>query len=277
MIFIKIIRDDGAILNVGDGTEEYELLDKFGTSNVEVERFYDEKGLGFGDWKSGERIKSRQFGYKIRAHKSLSSARRFTSFFFNMLRRYRIESYINGREVYIEADLQKIKSTEDLYKIEDIDLTFYAADPYWKSLSDTTRSFYTQSALWHYPYAFVEPNPTLPANAYTVYERINTNQTAYVYNDGDAPAEFTITINGLVSNPEIRINDSVIKYKGTVESGQKLFIDAANAVYTIDGKNAMKDMIVTGEPTLKVGDNTLISNVAMFGTVNYFKLYNGDM
>ena len=36
MIFLKFIRDDGAIMNIGDGAEDYELLSKAGTSNVEV-------------------------------------------------------------------------------------------------------------------------------------------------------------------------------------------------------------------------------------------------
>lgn len=278
MIFIKIIRDDGAILEVGDGTDGgYELLEKFGTSNVEAEQFYDEKGSGFGDWKSGERIKARKFGYKIRAHTGIATSRRFTSYFFNYLHRYRIESYFNNKEVFIDADLSNLKSSEDLYSCEDITVNFYAEDPYWKSLSDTTRSFYTQSGLWHYPYAFIEPSQDLPMYAYTVYERINVNKKAYIYNDGDAPASFTVTINGLVNSPKLTINNSVIKYAGVIDSGKTLFIDPANAIYTLDGVNCLKNMIVTGEPMLKVGDNTIISNTNMFGTVNYCKLYNGDM
>lgn len=278
MIFIKIIRDDGAVLEVGDGTDGgYELLEKFGTSNVEAEQFYDEKGSGFGDWKSGERIKARKFGYKIRAHTSVAASRRFTSYFFNYLHRYRIESYFGNKKVYIYADLSSLKSSEDLYSVEDIKIDFYADDPYWKSLDDTTRSFYTQSGLWHYPYAFIEPGPDLPMHAYTVYERVNVNKVAYIFNDGDAPAGFTVTINGVVNSPELTINNSIIRYDGVVGSGKTLFIDPANAVYTLDGINCLRNMIVTGEPALQVGDNKIVSNTNMFGTINFSKLYNGDM
>lgn len=277
MILLKIIRDDGAILEVGDSAESYELISKSGTGNVEVEHFYDEKGSGYGDWHSGKRIKGRTFKYTIWGHVSITASRRFMSYFFNVLHSYRIESYMNGRNVYIEANLITPKCSEDLYKHEEVEVTFFAADPYWKSLTDTVRNFYTQANLWHYPYAIVAPKPDLPANAYTLYERININKTVYVYNDGDAPAVFTIAINGAVENPEIQINDAIIKYNGVIESGQTLFIDPDNGVYRIGLNNVVKDMIVTGDPRLGVGDNTLVGNVAMFGTVNYYKLYNGDM
>ena len=75
----------------------------------------------------------------------------------------------------------------------------------------------------------------------------------------------------------MKINDALIKYNGTVGSGESLFIDSENGVYQLDGKNVLKDMIVLGEPMLKTGDNVLVSNKEMFGTVNYHKLYNGDM
>lgn len=277
MIFLKFIRDDGAIMNIGDGAEDYELLSKAGTSNVEVEHYYDAKGSGYGDWHSGERVKGRTLKYKITSHTGIAASRRFMEFFFNVLHKFRVESYFNGREVYLDAELLTPKHTEDLYSHEEVEITFYASDPYWKSLDDTVRNFYTQSALWHYPYAFVEPNQNLPANAYTVFERINVNKTVYVYNDGDAPALFTITIHGAVDNPEVKINDALIKYNGTVGSGESLYIDSENGVYQLDGKNVLKDMIVLGEPMLKTGDNTLVSNKEMFGTVNYHKLYNGDM
>lgn len=81
MIFLKFIRDDGAIMNIGDGAEDYELLSKTGTSNVEVEHYYDAKGSGYGDWHSGERVKGRTLKYKITSHTGIAASRRFMEFF----------------------------------------------------------------------------------------------------------------------------------------------------------------------------------------------------
>lgn len=277
MKLLKIIRDDGFVFNIGDESDDYELLSKSGTGNVEVEQFYDAKGYGYGDSLSGYRVKARTIKYKITSHIDISISRRFLSHYFNVLHSYTIQSFFNGREVWISGSLMTPKPNEDDYSHEEIEVSFYCEDPYWKSLIDTTRSFYTAADLWHYPYAFVEPSADLPANAYTVYERINLSNTAYIYNDGDAPADFTITINGEVVNPKITVNNAVITFNGTVKAGQQLFIDATNGIYTIDGVNVLSKIQISNELQLKVGDNTLMSSAPMFGTINYNKLYNGDM
>lgn len=189
----------------------------------------------------------------------------------------KIQSFFNDRKVWIVADLQSPKMTEDMYSHETVEITFYASDPFWRSLTDTTKSFCTQAALWHYPYAFVAPDSELPADAYTVFERINPSNTVYIYNDGDAPTDFSLLINGEVVNPKIAINDAEVSYAGAVNVGQTLFIDPTNGVYTLDGKNVLKDITVTNDLQLKVGDNTLTSNATIVGKINYNKLYNGDV
>lgn len=277
MILLKIIRDDGLTIEAGDGQENWELLAKEGTAGVEVEHFYSERGYGHGDIYDGRRVRGRTLKYTLKDNYKLPSGRQWISAFFDVLHEYRIQSYFGGKQVWIDARLTNIQPTEDYYSAGIVEATFYAADPYWNDLTDTRRQFYTQAGLWHYPYGLVDLSAGYPREAYTVYEQVEVGNTVYIYNDGDAPTTLVLALQSPAAAPVITINKALVRYTGSIRAGDTLVFDFGRSIYTLNGANIFRNLLITGDPGLKVGDNTISANVPIYGEVTFFKKYNGDV
>lgn len=277
MKLLEIIRDDGVTFNAGGLDQDFVLADKEGTASVEIEAFYQDKGYGYGDILTGRRVRGRTFTYALSATKKTAWARNLISSFFNPLHDFTIKSYVGGNSRFIRACIASLRPSEKLYGRAAVEVTFYAEDPFWKELTDTKRQFYQTLSLWHYPYALVSLTDSLPEGAYSTFEQVGFRSDLSVFNDGDVPTPLVIQLTGPVTNPSISVNDATISFTGTVDVDEVLYLDPANSVYTLDGVNVFKYVSIVGDPTLQIGDNYVVSSEEQYGTVIFYKQYNGDV
>ncbi len=274
-MILEIIRDDGQKLIAGDYPNKWLLLNKQGTSNVEVEQYLEPKGLGFGDYYAGSRVKSRELVYRLQYLGDLYEGRFIGSTFFDVNRSYTIKSTIQGSTLLLDVKVLSIVDTQDLYHRYEVEIRLIAQDPYWRAESPVKLSTTNVTQQWHYPYAFTnQKKDKLYVNA---YEQIEIQNELVFEIDSNIITDFRITIKGTIENLVLTLNDTQIcTISGSLGQGV-LVMDFKKGIYSFNGENIIAQISLQGQMILRQGINRITTSEPCELSIEYDKKYAGDV
>ena len=188
--------------------------------------------------------------------------------FFNPKHSFEVHVTHMGVTRWCEGELAEVSCPirEDRRPCE-LTFTLLCLDPYMRSEDGNDYSLQDSRPMFGFPFVshVKEPTPSgerKPVGflaSKTIYDGRNT-----VYNRGDVPARFRVTVSGdaQIKNPKITVNGKYIQYAGTVDPGHKLVLamDEIPPKVYLDGKNVT--MGCTRESTfvgmrLEVGSNVV--------------------
>jgi phage-related protein len=171
--------------------------------------------------------------------------------------------------------------TDEDYKLN-VTMSFKFGDPFLKSEDNFGKNIASLTPMFAFPWLSRMDKQNVYGTAVGIY---NFEREVHLYNDGSYEAYPTIkiTFKGIVTNPEIRINDGFIRVLGTFNSDDEIVIDCSVSPMTVknNGENILGKCDRESEfdnMNLQIGDNTL-SFIAYSGSddmnvfVYYYKPY----
>jgi hypothetical protein len=171
--------------------------------------------------------------------------------------------------------------TDEDYKLN-VTMSFKFGDPFLKSEDNFGKNIASLTPMFAFPWLSRMDKQNVYGTAVGIY---NFEREVHLYNDGSYEAYPTIkiTFKGIVTNPEIRINDGFIRVLGTFNSDDELVIDCSVSPMMVknNGENILGKCDRESEfdnMNLQIGDNTL-SFIAYSGSddmnvfVYYYKPY----
>lgn len=283
-VYLRIVRDDQQEFLADatySGDADWGITAISGIDTAEFEVFTESRAVGDGDIVTGKRIKSREIEFTAIAKNSLLNAilRRAAIAFFNPKHTFKVYVTYQDVTLWINAELQaKSIPSEHIRNQQSVSISFFCADPYFKSVDEYGKDIASIENLWTFE-ELDDPDFGEPFDCYNFAKEVD------ITNDGDVETFCTIVITASsdVVNPVFYQGDAYIKINDTLHQNDILQIDVANRTIQKNGENIMVKIDRTSDfnsMQLSVGDNK-ISYDADDGALNmsvrvfFNKLYLG--
>lgn len=286
-MLIRFVNENGEQFNVGKdynwrllkkGLENFSAFE----SNVTVAQDYGRNGGSL----VGIRLNDKTRTIKICNvdWKNSDTTRMELQKYFIYGQKYKIYVTIGETTRWAEGVLYRMaipEPTDEDYKLN-VTMSFKFGDPFLKSEDNFGKNIASLTPTFAFPWLSRMDKQNVYGTAVGIY---NFEREVHLYNDGSYEAYPTIkiTFKGIVTNPEIRINDGFIRVLGTFNSDDEIVIDCAVSPMTVknNGENILGKCDRESEfdnMNLQIGDNTL-SFIAYSGSddmnvfVYYYKPY----
>lgn len=286
-MLIRFVNENGEQFNVGKdynwrllkkGLENFSAFE----SNVTVAQDYGRNGGSL----VGIRLNDKTRTIKICNvdWKNSDTTRMELQKYFIYGQKYKIYVTIGKTTRWAEGVLYRMaipEPTDEDYKLN-VTMSFKFGDPFLKSEDNFGKNIASLTHMFAFPWLSRMDKQNVYGTAAGIY---NFEREVHLYNDGSYEAYPTIkiTFKGIVTNPEIRINDGFIRLLGTFNSDDEIVIDCAVSPMTVknNGENILGKCDRESEfdnMNLQIGDNTL-SFIAYSGSddmnvfVYYYKPY----
>ena len=286
-MLIRFVNENGEQFNVGKdynwrllkkGLENFSAFE----SNVTVDQDYGRNGGSL----VGIRLNDKTRTIKICNvdWKNSNTARMELQKYFIYGQKYKIYVTIGETTRWAEGVLYRMaipEPTDEDYKLN-VTMSFKFGDPFLKSEDNFGKNIASLTPMFAFPWLSRMDKQNVYGTAVGIY---NFEREVHLYNDGSYEAYPTIkiTFKGIVTNPEIRINDGFIRVLGTFNSDDEIVIDCSVSPMTVknNGENILGKCDRESEfdnMNLQIGDNTL-SFIAYSGSddmnvfVYYYKPY----
>lgn len=286
-MLIRFVNEKGEQFNVGEdynwrllkkGLENFSAFE----SNVTVAQDYGRNGGSL----VGIRLNDKTRTIKICNvdWKNSDTTRMELQKYFIYGQKYKIYVTIGETTRWADGVLYRMaipEPTDEDYKLN-VTMSFEFGDPFLKSNDDFGKNIASLTPMFAFPWLSRMDKQNVYGTAVGIY---NFEREVHLYNDGSYEAYPTIkiTFKGIVTNPEIRINDGFIRVLGTFGSDDEIVIDCAVSPMTVEnnGENILGKCDRESEfnnMNLQIGDNTL-SFIAYSGSddmnvfVYYYKPY----
>ena len=216
--------------------------------------------------------------------KNSNTARMELQKYFIYGQKYKIYVTIGETTRWADGVLYRMaipEPTDEDYKLN-VTMSFKFGDPFLKSEDNFGKNIASLTPMFAFPWLSRMDKQNVYGTAVGIY---NFEREVHLYNDGSYEAYPTIkiTFKGIVTNPEIRINDGFIRVLGTFNSDDEIVIDCSVSPMTVknNGENILGKCDRESEfdnMNLQIGDNTL-SFIAYSGSddmnvfVYYYKPY----
>ena len=286
-MLIRFVNEKGEQFNVGEdynwrllkkGLENFSAFE----SNVTVAQDYGRNGGSL----VGIRLNDKTRTIKICNvdWKNSDTTRMELQKYFIYGQKYKIYVTIGETTRWADGVLYRMaipEPTNEDYKLN-VTMSFEFGDPFLKSEDNFGKNIASLTPMFAFPWLSRMDKQNVYGTAVGIY---NFEREVHLYNDGSYEAYPTIkiTFKGIVTNPEIRINDGFIRVLGTFNSHDEIVIDCAVSPMTVknNGENILGKCDRESEfnnMNLQIGDNTL-SFIAYSGSddmnvfVYYYKPY----
>ena len=286
-MLIRFVNEKGEQFNIGEdynwrllknGLENFSAFE----SNVTVAQDYGRNGGSL----VGIRLNDKTRTIKICNvdWKNSNTARMELQKYFIYGQKYKIYVTIGETTRWADGVLYRMaipEPTNEDYKLN-VTMSFKFGDPFLKSEDNFGKNIASLTPMFAFPWLSRMDKQNVYGTAVGIY---NFEREVHLYNDGSYEAYPTIkiTFKGIVTNPEIRINDGFIRVLGTFKSDDEIIIDCAVSPMTVknNGENILGKCDRESEfnnMNLQIGDNTL-SFIAYSGSddmnvfVYYYKPY----
>ena len=286
-MLIRFVNENGEQFNVGKdynwrllkkGLENFSAFE----SNVTVAQDYGRNGGSL----VGIRLNDKTRTIKICNvdWKNSNTARMELQKYFIYGQKYKIYVTIGETTRWADGVLYRMaipEPTDEDYKLN-VTMSFKFGDPFLKSEENFGKNIASLTPMFAFPWLSRMDKQNVYGTAVGIY---NFEREVHLYNDGSYEAYPTIkiTFKGIVTNPEIRINDGFIRVLGTFNSDDEIVIDCSVSPMTVknNGENILGKCDRESEfdnMNLQIGDNTL-SFIAYSGSddmnvfVYYYKPY----
>ena len=286
-MLIRFVNENGEQFNVGKdynwrllkkGLENFSAFE----SNVTVAQDYGRNGGSL----VGIRLNDKTRTIKICNvdWKNSDTTRMELQKYFIYGQKYKIYVTIGETTRWAEGVLYRMaipEPTDEDYKLN-VTMSFKFGDPFLKSEDNFGKNIASLTPMFAFPWLSRMDKQNVYGTAVGIY---NFEREVHLYNDGSHEAYPTIkiTFKGIVTNPEIRINDGFIRVLGTFNSNDEIVIDCSVSPMTVknNGENILGKCDRESEfdnMNLQIGDNTL-SFIAYSGSddmnvfVYYYKPY----
>ena len=286
-MLIRFVNENGEQFNVGKdynwrllkkGLENFSAFE----SNVTVAQDYGRNGGSL----VGIRLNDKTRTIKICNvdWKNSDTTRMELQKYFIYGQKYKIYVTIGETTRWAEGVLYRMaipEPTDEDYKLN-VTMSFKFGDPFLKSEDNFGKNIASLTPMFAFPWLSRMDKQNVYGTAVGIY---NFEREVHLYNDGSYEAYPTIkiTFKGIVTNPEIRINDGFIRVLGTFNSNDEIVIDCSVSPMTVknNGENILGKCDRESEfnnMNLQIGDNTL-SFIAYSGSddmnvfVYYYKPY----
>ena len=286
-MLIRFVNENGEQFNVGKdynwrllkkGLENFSAFE----SNVTVAQDYGRNGGSL----VGIRLNDKTRTIKICNvdWKNSNTARMELQKYFIYGQKYKIYVTIGETTRWADGVLYRMaipEPTDEDYKLN-VTMSFKFGDPFLKSEDNFGKNIASLTPMFAFPWLSRMDKQNVYGTTVGIY---NFEREVHLYNDGSYEAYPTIkiTFKGIVTNPEIRINDGFIRVLGTFNSDDEIVIDCSVSPMTVknNGENILGKCDRESEfdnMNLQIGDNTL-SFIAYSGSddmnvfVYYYKPY----
>ena len=286
-MLIRFVNENGEQFNVGKdynwrllkkGLENFSAFE----SNVTVAQDYGRNGGSL----VGIRLNDKTRTIKICNvdWKNSDTTRMELQKYFIYGQKYKIYVTIGETTRWAEGVLYRMaipEPTDEDYKLN-VTMSFEFGDPFLKSEDNFGKNIASLTPMFAFPWLSRMDKQNVYGTAVGIY---NFEREVHLYNDGSHEAYPTIkiTFKGIVTNPEIRINDGFIRVLGTFNSNDEIVIDCSVSPMTVknNGENILGKCDRESKfdnMNLQIGDNTL-SFIAYSGSddmnvfVYYYKPY----
>lgn len=286
-MLIRFVNENGEQFNVGKdynwrllkkGLENFSAFE----SNVTVAQDYGRNGGSL----VGIRLNDKTRTIKICNvdWKNSDTTRMELQKYFIYGQKYKIYVTIGETTRWADGVLYRMaipEPTDEDYKLN-VTMSFKFGDPFLKSEDNFGKNIASLTPMFAFPWLSRMDKQNVYGTAVGIY---NFEREVHLYNDGSYEAYPTIkiTFKGIVTNPEIRINDGFIRVLGTFNSDDEIVIDCSASPMTVknNGENILGKCDRESEfdnMNLQIGDNTL-SFIAYSGSddmnvfVYYYKPY----
>ena len=286
-MLIRFVNENGEQFNVGKdynwrllkkGLENFSAFE----SNVTVAQDYGRNGGSL----VGIRLNDKTRTIKICNvdWKNSDTTRMELQKYFIYGQKYKIYVTIGETTRWADGVLYRMaipEPTDEDYKLN-VTMSFKFGDPFLKSEDNFGKNIASLTPMFAFPWLSRMDKQNVYGTAVGIY---NFEREVHLYNDGSYEAYPTIkiTFKGIVTNPEIRINDGFIRVLGTFGSDDEIVIDCSVSPMTVknNGENILGKCDRESEfdnMNLQIGDNTL-SFIAYSGSddmnvfVYYYKPY----
>ena len=286
-MLIRFVNENGEQFNVGKdynwrllkkGLENFSAFE----SNVTVAQDYGRNGGSL----VGIRLNDKTRTIKICNvdWKNSDTTRMELQKYFIYGQKYKIYVTIGETTRWADGVLYRMaipEPTDEDYKLN-VTMSFKFGDPFLKSEDNFGKNIASLTPMFAFPWLSRMDKQNVYGTAAGIY---NFEREVHLYNDGSYEAYPTIkiTFKGIVTNPEIRINDGFIRVLGTFNSDDEIVIDCSVSPMTVknNGENILGKCDRESEfdnMNLQIGDNTL-SFIAYSGSddmnvfVYYYKPY----
>ena len=286
-MLIRFVNENGEQFNVGKdynwrllkkGLENFSAFE----SNVTVAQDYGRNGGSL----VGIRLNDKTRTIKICNvdWKNSDTTRMELQKYFIYGQKYKIYVTIGETTRWADGVLYRMaipEPTDEDYKLN-VTMSFKFGDPFLKSEDNFGKNIASLTPMFAFPWLSRMDKQNVYGTAVGIY---NFEREVHLYNDGSYEAYPTIkiTFKGIVTNPEIRINDGFIRVLGTFNSDDEIVIDCSVSPMTVknNGENILGKCDRESEfdnMNLQIGDNTL-SFIAYSGSddmnvfVYYYKPY----
>ena len=286
-MLIRFVNENGEQFNVGKdynwrllkkGLENFSAFE----SNVTVAQDYGRNGGSL----VGIRLNDKTRTIKICNvdWKNSDTTRMELQKYFIYGQKYKIYVTIGETTRWAEGVLYRMaipEPTDEDYKLN-VTMSFEFGDPFLKSEDNFGKNIASLTPMFAFPWLSRMDKQNVYGTAVGIY---NFEREVHLYNDGSYEAYPTIkiTFKGIVTNPEIRINEGFIRVLGTFNSDDEIVIDCSVSPMTVknNGENILGKCDRESEfdnMNLQIGDNTL-SFIAYSGSddmnvfVYYYKPY----
>ena len=286
-MLIRFVNENGEQFNVGKdynwrllkkGLENFSAFE----SNVTVAQDYGRNGGSL----VGIRLNDKTRTIKICNvdWKNSDTTRMELQKYFIYGQKYKIYVTIGETTRWADGVLYRMaipEPTDEDYKLN-VTMSFKFGDPFLKSEDNFGKNIASLTPMFAFPWLSRMDKQNVYGTAVGIY---NFEREVHLYNDGSYEAYPTIkiTFKGIVTNPEIRINEGFIRVLGTFNSDDEIVIDCSVSPMTVknNGENILGKCDRESEfnnMNLQIGDNTL-SFIAYSGSddmnvfVYYYKPY----
>lgn len=265
-MLIRFVNENGEQFNVGKdynwrllkkGLENFSAFE----SNVTVAQDYGRNGGSL----VGVRLNDKTRTIKICNvdWKNSDTTRMELQKYFIYGQKYKIYVTIGETTRWADGVLYRMaipEPTDEDYKLN-VTMSFKFGDPFLKSEDNFGKNIASLTPMFAFPWLSRMDKQNVYGTAVGIY---NFEREVHLYNDGSYEAYPTIkiTFKGVVTNPEIRINDGFIRVLGTFGSDDEIVIDCTVSPMTVENneENILGKCDRESEfdnMNLQIGDNTL--------------------
>lgn len=245
----RFVRSDGQEMTLGDGTwripkdglENWANL-PYDVSKAEIPS-YD------GAVVTSKRVNSvdRSVRAVLASPSDNERQRRLAISFFNPKHTFKCYLTYMGRTRWCEGELYGFKASEgNIGESVQVDVTLLCPNPYLQSVEDFGKDI--AEVVGGFGFPFMSPLPASEGSepgffeGFIVGKRV-FSQVVEIESDGDVPSgiRVTITSEGDVLNPSVKIGDGVIAIRTAMHGGDRLVLDVTVRPprVTMNGENAM--------------------------------------
>ncbi|MGO5053649.1 phage distal tail protein [Lachnospiraceae bacterium LCP25S3_G4] len=255
-VILKFERSDKKIFVI-DGTD-YGITEIKGIDYPEIEKFTEKNAVGDGDFKTGERIASREieFSAKLKDSRLNEIARKQVISFFNAKYGFKLYVTYQSNQKWIDAELIGFKCpSANVYKNIEIAGTFLCLNPYFQSMDNFGKNIAAITPMSGFPYM------SIIGKGFNV-GIYNFANIVDISNDGDVETfcKAVFTSKGQVVNPKLVKNGKYVRVLDTLVANDVVIMDFVNNNITKNGVKSTRLLDRSSQFTsmqLDVGDNKI--------------------